>query len=183
MARVPFLDPDDLAEPARSVLSGYHVNLFRALANAPEGMVHLHEIGMWIRNELSLSPRLRELAILQVGACAGSEYEFSHHVRIGRDHGLSPEDVAAVTDPSGPARARLGALERAVLGAAAELTDAGTVEDRTWAALRQELDDRQVVELVVTVAFYSAVVRMIAALDVDLEAPFRELLREFPLPS
>lgn len=183
MARVPYVQADELSEPARSVLAGYDVHLFRALANAPEGMVHLHRLGMWIRNELSLPARLRELAILQVGVCAHSEYEFSHHVKIGMDHGLGPEDVRAVLDSSENARSVLSELERSTLEAAAQLADRGSIDDGTWAALRHGLDDRQIVELVVTIAFYAGVVRMLSALEVDVEEHHRADLREFPLPE
>ncbi len=183
MARLPYVQPDDLPEPARSVLAGYRVNLFEALANAPDAMVHLHGLGMWIREAQSLPSRLRELAILQVGASARSPYEFSHHVRIGMAHGLLPEDVRAVTDPGGPERSGLSALEQAGLAAAAELTVEGTITPTTWTALADELDERQLVELVVTIAFYNAVVRMLAALEVDLEPEHQALLAEFPLPG
>lgn len=183
MARVPYLRPEDLDEPAASVLAGYSVNLFKALANAPDGLAHLHGIGMWIREGLALPGRLREMAILQVGVSARSGYEFSHHVRIGMDHGLRPEDVRAVLDRSSPHAAALSPLEQATLDAAAQLAVEGRLDDPTWAALRRELDERQVVELVVTIAFYSAVVRMLSALEVDLEDEHQALLEAFPLPD
>lgn len=183
MARVPYVRAEDLDEPARSVLAGYSVNLFKALANAPDGLAHLHGIGMWIREGLSLPARLRELAILQVGVCARSEYEFSHHVRIGMEHGLRPEDVQALLDRFGPAGATLSPLERTTVDAAAQLADEGTIDDATWALLRDELGDRQVVELVVTIAFYAGVVRMLSALRVEVEEHHVALLEEFPLPG
>lgn len=183
MARVPYVRADDLEEPARSVLASYTVNLFEALANAPRGLGHLHGIGMWIRNELSLPARLRELAILQVGACARSEYEFSHHVGIGLEHGLRPEDVRAVLDRSERSRAVLSDLERTTLEAASQLADDGAIDDDTWDALRGELDDQQLVELVVTISFYCGVVRMLSALRVDVEERHQDHLREFPFPG
>jgi alkylhydroperoxidase family enzyme len=183
MARVPYLRPDDLPEPGRSVLEGYRVNLFEALANAPEAMVHLHALGTWIREGQSLPARARELAILQVGVSARSPYAFSHHVRIGMAHGLTPDDVRAVTAPNGPERAALAPLEAAALDAAREITEEGSLAEDRWAALAERLDERQRVELVVTVAFYNAVVRMLAALEIDLEPEHEALLREHPLPS
>lgn len=182
MARVPYRHAEDLDEPARSVLAGYSVNLFKALANAPDGLAHLHGIGMWIREGLSLPDRLRELAILKVGACARNGYEFSHHVRIGMDHGLRADDVRAVLDPS-VADTVLDPLERSTLDAAAQLAETGAIGDAVWAALRSELDDRQMVELVVTISFYAGVVRMLSALQVDVEDHHLRLLEEFPLPD
>lgn len=181
MARVPYVSPGDLAEPAAGVLAGYDVNLFRALANAPEGMVHLHALGMWIRSGLSLPARLRELAILQVGACSRSTYEFSHHVGIGLEHGLSPADVEAVLDPG--RRSGLAEIDRAVLDAATGLAEDGELAEPTWATLRRHLDDQALTELVVTVSFYTAVVRMLAGLQVDLELEHEAALARFPFPA
>ena len=40
-----------------------------------------------------LDARLRELAILQVGWIAQSPYEWSHHVKIGYEFGVTDEDI------------------------------------------------------------------------------------------
>jgi hypothetical protein len=38
-------------------------------------------------------------------------------------------------------------------------------------------------DLVITIAFYSAVVRILATLEIDVEDSYRKYLDEFPLPS
>ena len=61
----------------------------KLLVNSP-GMARVFNgIGGYIRFESKLDPRLRELAILQVGRPERSEYEFIHHVKIGREFGVS----------------------------------------------------------------------------------------------
>ena len=54
--------------------------------------------------------------------------------------------------------------------------------DATFAALRKDLDDERIVDLVVTIGFYNAVVRVLASLEVDVEPEYRRYLDQFPLP-
>jgi len=57
MARVPYLGPDQVAEPYRSLLAR-PANLFKALGNSPEGLRNFGRLGGFIRNDSTLDPRL-----------------------------------------------------------------------------------------------------------------------------
>ena len=57
-----------------------------------------HAVARYIRHESRLDPRLRELAILQVGYLERSPYEYSHHVKIGREFGVTDDDIRAIAD-------------------------------------------------------------------------------------
>src|SRR5438093_1957472 len=52
-----------------------------------------------LRQELSLSPKLRELAICVVARAAGADYEFDHHVPEFAKAGGSAAQIAALDDP------------------------------------------------------------------------------------
>ena len=43
--------------------------------------------------------------------------------------------------------------------------------------------DEQVVDLTITIAFYNAVVRVLATLQIDVEEDYMPYLRQFPLPG
>ena len=94
MARVPYLDPSDLAPENRDLLAR-PITLNRALVNSPHALRAMNALGGFIRHKSGLNPRLRELAILQVGYLARSPYEWSHHVQIGREFGVSDDDIRA----------------------------------------------------------------------------------------
>ena len=70
-----------------------------------------------------LDARLRELAILQVGWLARSPYEWSHHVKIGYDFGVTPEDIQALIDETDGKPNKLEPLARLVCKGAREMTD------------------------------------------------------------
>src|SRR5690606_17027464 len=92
MARVPYLTKDDLPEEHKALLAR-DIALNRALAHTPNGMRAFGTLGGFIRNTSTLDPRLREMAILQVGYLTRSRYEYSHHIKIGRDFGVSDDDI------------------------------------------------------------------------------------------
>ena len=182
MARLPYLSPEDLPEADRDLLAR-PINLARALANNPDAWRHVSRLGQWIRHEGRLDPRLRELAILQVGYASSSEYEYSHHVEIGRNFGVTDDDLAALAVESSGGRSALGELDRAVLRAAREMTADLRIADETWRVLEGSLDAALLVELVVVVGFYNMVVRVLASVEVDVEPGYRAYLDRFPLPG
>ena len=94
MARLPYLEADQVA-PDRDMLKR-NTNLHKLLVNSPDMARAFNGIGGYIRFKSKLDPRLRELAILQVGWLERSEYEFTHHVKIGREFGCTDDDIAGL---------------------------------------------------------------------------------------
>jgi len=180
MARVPYLEADDLS-PADQDLLKRPITLFKALVNSPNAARAFHGLGDYIRYGSKLDMRLRELAILQVGWLARSPYEWSHHVRLGLDFGVSEADIQALIDEADGKPTSLDALTRQVLQAAREMTTDGEMSDATFAALQAALGNEQVVDLTITIAFYNAVVRVLATLRIDVEDDYLPYLHRFPL--
>jgi alkylhydroperoxidase family enzyme len=181
MARVPYLEPSDLAEADRDLLKR-PITLFKALVNSPNAARAFHGLGDYIRYGSKLDMRLRELAILQVGWLARAPYEWSHHVKLGLDFGVSKADIQALIDDTAGKPTDLDALTRKVLLAAREMTTDGEMSAENFAALQQALGNEQVVDLTITIAFYNAVVRVLATLRIDVEDDYMRYLQEFPLP-
>ena len=123
------------------------------------------------------------MAILQVGYLARSPYEYSHHVEIGRDFGVSDDDIRAIGDETAGRPTELDPLAKAVLRAAREMTTELAISDQTFAELRRGLDSERLTDLVLTIGFYNAVVRILATLQIDVEDGYRKYLDEFPLPK
>ena len=182
MARVPYLDPNDLAEADRDLLKR-PISLHRALVNSPNAARAFGGLGQFIRYGSKLDPRLRELAILQVGWLAKSPYEWSHHVKIGHDFGVTDADIQALIDDTAGKPTSLDALTLTVLKGAREIANDGGMSDATFASLQATLGNEQVVDLTITTAFYCAVVRVLATLRIDVEPEYMPYLERWPLPA
>lgn len=112
----------------------------------------MQELGAAVRFGSSLSPRLRELAILTVAASWNSAFERTAHEAVGRQCGLTDAELEHLR------RGRLPPLDDPVERAGLALTSAllgGDVDDTTWSACVPPLDRQAVFELIVLVGYYS----------------------------
>lgn len=177
MARVKYLQRSDLAgthdtlfdrlERERKVPTA---NIFRALAHAPDILDQFLSYANAIRAS-SISPKLRELAILTVGHCTGSEYEIAHHQSHGLKAGISAEQLKAIPDFE---RSPLfSEEERAIMAVAKESTLKVAVSEAAWQRVAAFLNERQLVELALNVAWYNSGVRIMGALGIELEESYR----------
>jgi alkylhydroperoxidase family enzyme len=181
MARVPYLEMSDLAVENQDLLKR-RISLTQALVNSPDAARAMGGLGQFIRFGSKLDPRLRELAILQVGWLARSPYEWSHHVKLGHDFGVSDDDIRALIDDTAGKPTQLDDMAKTVLRAAREMTQDGAMSDATFAKLQKALGNEQIVDLTITIAFYNAVVRVLATLQIDVEDDYMAYLHKFPLP-
>jgi len=184
MARVPYLDLDKLTlSPENRKLMARKGNIYKAMANSPKGLAAFGTLASHIRFASRLDPRLSELAILTVGWVTRQPYEWSHHVEIARRYGVKDDDIRALMDEAEGRNSALEPLAKAVVRASKEMTEGLGVSDATFAALRRDLDDEVAVDLITTIGFYNAVVRVLEALQIDVEDDYRQFLEEFPLPA
>ncbi|MEM7094571.1 MAG: carboxymuconolactone decarboxylase family protein [Actinomycetota bacterium] len=181
MARVPYLTIDDLPEKHHDLLDR-DINLAKAMVNSPSGYRAFGRQGGWIRFRSKFDPRLREMAILQVGWVARVAYEWSHHVKLGREFGVSDDDIRAIDD-DGTAAAGHPELDQLVLRAAREMTNGVAMTDQTWNALSEHFDDELMTELTMIIAYYNAIVRVLETIQIDVEPDYQPYLDEFPLPA
>lgn len=182
MARLPYLEPDQVAPEYRDMLRR-NTNLHKLLVNSPDMARAFNGVGNHIRFKCRLDPRLRELAILQVGWLEKSEYEFTHHVRIGKEFGVTDDDIAALIAETDGKPSKLEPLARAILKGAREMARDLAMSEASFAEIKRELSDEQMVDLVLTIAFYCAVVRVLATMQIDNEPTYKEVLQHYPIPG
>ena len=182
MARLPYLDADQLPVEQRDLLKR-PINLTRLLVNSPGMAKAFHGVGGYIRHKSTLNPRLRELAILQVGWMEKSEYEFTHHVKIGKEFGVTDEDIQGMMAETEGKPSNLEPLAKAILKGAREMVRELAMSDASFAEIKQQLSDEQMTDLVLTIAFYCAVVRVLATMKMDNEPYYKEVLQQYPIPG
>src|SRR5262245_8134882 len=170
MTRLPLLRKKDI-EPEYHDIFGAGMNLHRLTLHSPKLARLSRQLGLYFRNESGLSPRLRELAILQVAWLARSAYEYSHHIRIALDAGVSDAEIRAVASGSETGNRGLDPLTCAVLDAAHEISSNGIVGDATYKRLAV-LPNDQIVDLLFVISFYKGFVCLTASLKVEVEPEF-----------
>src|SRR4051795_10417061 len=169
MARVPYPDPQSLSEPVKEALERLPpLNVFRMLSHAQSAFRPYLRFGGALLADLQLEPVLRELAILRTARLLEAEYEWVQHVSIGRAVGIDDQQLFAL-DAGELDHEAFAPAERAVLHFTTELVRTPRPSDAAFAALREQLSEREIVELILVVGAYTMLGRMMTALDLDLD--------------
>ncbi len=172
---------DDAIDALRSAYPSNVVDRF--LSTAPDAppvpsaiatMLHHPALaGPWLayNNVLLRSPALddrqRELMVLRVAWRTRSKYEWVQHVKLSERYGVTSADVEAVA--TGAGRDAWTPLERDLLAATDELIDGYRIDDDTWTRLAEQLDERQLVELVFVVGTYTCLAMVFKSFGLQLE--------------
>ena len=181
MARLPYVDTDDLRAEDRELLAR-PINLNRALVHSPTVFRHFWDTANWIRFDATVDGRLREMAILQVGYVARSPYEWSHHLQLAPAFGVSDDDVRAIIAESEGRPSGLAPLDRAVLRLAREMTVDLAGSREAFEAVRAGLGAAGLTEMLMVIGFYNLVVRYLLTVEIDVEPDYQRFLDAFPLP-
>jgi alkylhydroperoxidase family enzyme len=177
MPRLPYKPLDDagaeeVVAPIRARRGGTLLNLDRQLLYSPPLATGWNELMGAVRSRLVLPDFLREIAICAVATINRAPYEFHHHAPLLLAAGASEAQVDSLrdVDASLATPGLFGAAGDATLRLAVEMTRSVQVADQTFDAARRALgDDRQLVELIGTIASYNMVSRVIVALGIEPE--------------
>jgi AhpD family alkylhydroperoxidase len=174
MARVPYAERDDYPS---AHLAAYDrmlsergdppLHVFAALANIPNLLDPLLTFTREMREGAAIERRLRELAILTVADATGASYEAVHHGSSALAAGLRREQLEQLADAE--TSDAFDEAERAIVRYAREATRSLTVSDETWSALRSRFSLRETMDVVMAVAWYNAVARVLLPLEIELE--------------
>lgn len=107
-----------------------------------------------------------ELVILHVATLRACEYELNHHRRIGRRVGLSAEQISHAGEVGWDG---WSLRERVLLTAASELVQTRDLDDATWTALRQHLDEPDAIEFLLLCGQYDSLATTLLTLRVQPE--------------
>ncbi len=144
------LDDGDADRAVPAVL-----NIFATLANHPDLMRRWVVFANHVLAKSTLDPREREIAILRMGWNCGAVYEWGQHVAIGRECGLTDDDIARIA--AGADAEGFTDHEAAIVRAADELWSDACITDATWAALATTYSEAQLMDLVFACGQYALV--------------------------
>jgi len=139
-------------------------NLMATLARHPKLARAFLRFGGYLLTGSTLPARMREQAILRVAHRRGCAYEWTHHVKIGKQAGLSDAEIAAAQ--TGETNDE---FDRTIFNAVDELDEKSNLSDKTWTALGARLDERQQMDLVFTIGGYIALAMALNTFGVEVE--------------
>jgi len=172
--RIPPLDPAAFPSDVREIVSrdasagaAEPLNILRTLAHHPKLMKRWLVFANHVLFKSTLPARERELVILRIGWLCRAGYEWGQHVLIGRDAGLTAEEIERIIQ--GPDAAGWSDLDCLLLRATDELHDDAFVSDATWKALVGHLTTEQLMDLVFAVGQYNLVSMALNSFGVQLD--------------
>ena len=141
----------------------------------PEFARRAQKLGEFVRFQMRLEPRLRELAVLVVARYWAAHHEWRIHKTEALKHGLSAKLVEAI-----PLRRRPTfetEAERVVYDIATSLLERRLVPEALYREGVQALDEQGMVELVGVIGYYTLVSMTLGTFEIGLpEALQPELL-------
>ena len=170
--RLAPLREDQWSDEVRQILKpmieqGRVFNIFKTLAHHPNLMRRWLVFGNHVLFKSTLSARERELLILRIGWLCQAEYEWGQHVRIGREAGLTDEEIHRIK--TGPDAGEWNEQDRLLLKATDELHTDAHISDPTWQELSKYYNIQQLMDVVFTVGQYNLVSMALNTLGVQLD--------------
>jgi 4-carboxymuconolactone decarboxylase len=166
--RLAPLTPAELSDEQRRLVDfpGGNKNIFTTFVRHPKLFEVFHRFAGRLLQRSALPEQVRETLILRTAYRCRADYEWSQHLGIARQVGVSEEVITAVgsAEPGAP-----GEHTALLIRAADQLATERDLDDETWAELREHYDERQIIELCMLVGNYAMIAGVLKALRVPLD--------------
>jgi alkylhydroperoxidase family enzyme len=176
MPRIPYVEKETATGETKELYDTFEKqfnvrgvpNVVKALSNSPGLAKRVFPLANYFMNESSLSPRLRELAVLILMKRLNCEYGFGRHIEIAERAGLTREQIDNIgsyqTSPL------FSNDDKLILRYAEELTLKAQVDDQLFRQVQNLVGQKSILELTAATAFWNMMARNLNALQVELEA-------------
>src|SRR5262245_50324202 len=162
-ARVPYVEREELDAEGQEIYdrirkdrNSPRVGLqFRAMLHSPRAASHLTSMGAQLRFQSALPENLKEFAIIIVAREWNSDIEWTAHAALAEKAGVGAAAIESVR--TGKAPAGLNDQEKVIATFVQSLLRQKALPDEAFAAAQKLLGTRGVVDLTLTVSYYTAI--------------------------
>ncbi len=147
--------------------SGHILNIFKTLVRHEKLLKRWNVFAGHVLFKSSLPAREREILILRIGWLCQSEYEWGQHVKIGKESGLTDDEIQEII--KGPDSNGWNRFDATLLRAVDELYYNSFISDLTWKTLTERYNTHQLLDLIFTVGQYNLVSMALNTLGIQLE--------------
>ncbi|HSQ05011.1 MAG TPA: carboxymuconolactone decarboxylase family protein [Burkholderiales bacterium] len=167
--RIPLPNDDQLPADIRETLKTLPpLNVFRMMAAAPASFHGFLQLAGSILMQSEVDARKREIAILRVAHVTRSPYEWTQHVRLARQIGVTQQEIDRI-GVDGPVQ---GLDEEASLlcRVAEEISRDIRLSDEALEAILKRYGVRQATELILCCSYFNMLSRFLESTRVELES-------------
>ena len=172
MARVQFATRESMTPEGQNIWDeiessrGGVARNYAALLNNPQAAGRLATLGGYARFETSMDPRIKALAVLTAAREASGHYVWTVNQRGAKEAGISDDIVAAIHEYRAPAG--LEPKDATVVQFVLELLRQHRISDATFEALRTQVGDSGIIDVLVVSGYYHTLAHCLQALEVEL---------------
>ncbi|NQU07279.1 MAG: carboxymuconolactone decarboxylase family protein [Candidatus Abyssubacteria bacterium] len=180
MTRIPYADIDKTPQKVRNFFDKMRantdgaeiMNIFKMAAHSDASVREFVRLGNRLLMKAHLDARFRELAILRIAQMLGARYEWAQHVPIAMGTGLTRDQIKEL---EGWRESSLfDDNDKTVLGYTEEVVRDSRPQEETFAAASNFLDHSSLVELTLSIGYWSMVAKFLKTFRVDVEEQFLE---------
>ena len=176
MSRLADLSPAAMSEAQRRIwrtaLKGERTAAFglhNAWLRSPELAARLIDTGLFLREQLSLAPRCRELTILIMVRRSNCAFAWVRHENLARDAGI--DDAVLVELAAGQKPHFADGTDELVYEICDQLDRTRALNDALYARAVATLGEQALAELVAVAGYYVMAAMTLNAFDVQPDAP------------
>ena len=132
----------------------------------PQASGAFASLGGYVRFETPLDPRVKALAVLTAAREACGHYVWTVNQPAAKQAGISEEIIAAIHEYRAPAG--LDNKDAAVVQFVLEILRQHRVSDATYNALKAQIGDAGIIDVLVVSGYYHTLAHTLQALEVEL---------------
>ena len=172
MPRVPFATREGMSTEDQKVWDEIETSRvgvapnYAALLNNPQAAGNMAVLGGYARYETPLPPRIKALAVLTAAREANGSYVWTVNQPAAKAAGLSQEIIDSIHERRAPVG--LDANDASVVQFVLELLRQHKISDTTFEAVRAQIGDSGVVDMLIVSGYYHTLAHCLQALEVEL---------------
>ena len=166
--KMPLPDENELPEKIKQKLSELPpLNVIKAMTNTPASFEAFIMFGNSVLFESRFDPRKREIAVLRVAHLTQASYEWHHHVAVGKQTGLTDEEIEKIA-VDGPV-AGLDEEGNLLCRVAEEITHNVRLSDEALSLILDRYGRQEAAELILCCSYFNMVSRFLESNRVEIE--------------
>jgi alkylhydroperoxidase family enzyme len=145
------------------------INVFHMMSHAETAIRPFMRLGNALLFKGALDDVLREIVILRVGHITGSTYEVHQHRIVGRNCGMTDEQIDAVA--LGAEAGIFDARQKLAIRMVDEVIADVRMSDTTFSDAVSTFNSREITEILIVIGFYNMIAGVLENLQVEIEPP------------